>query len=79
MNQKTAPSFGAKIQRLLAIEFLIIVTISVLAITLDYLNGDNMLDRNNIYYLAAFVYGTIAFIRLLIGSIKIVFFPNSSK
>lgn len=79
MQQDPTPSFGAKFKRFIAIEFLIIVSIFILCVVLDYLRGDDMMNRNSIYSLGIMLYFVIVFIRLLIRSIKIVFFPNSSK
>ena len=80
-SQKTAPSFAAKFQRLLAVEFLIIVSLSAFAALLEYIyylyKGISFEGKAFIYIYI--LYLIVLFLRLLYHSIKIVFFPNSSK
>jgi multisubunit Na+/H+ antiporter MnhF subunit len=68
-----------KIKRILAIEFLTISTLFILATILYFVKGENMLDPNNTYYFFAMIYGLIVFIKLVIASIKTLKTPNSSK
>ena len=69
----------AKIQRFLAIEFLIIIIIGLICIVFDIARGDNMMNRNSIYYLGSILYGIIFLVKLTISSVKVLISPNSPK
>lgn len=70
-NSKNPPSFGAKFKKTLAIEFLTISTISLFAIVI-FIFQDIELYPYAIFEIAAILYGVIIFIKLVIGSIKII-------
>ena len=79
MAQKSPPPFVAKIQRFLAVEFLTIVIIGLLCVILFIIKIDTMTNPSFIFNMGAALYGIIFFIKIVISSIKIVFYPNSSK
>ncbi len=78
MQQTTPPPFAAKFQRFLAIEFLTISVLVVLSILIYKFKGFSF-SEDGLFSIPFYIYLSLLFFKLIYKSIKIVFFPNSSK
>lgn len=70
------PPFVAKIQRLLSVEFLIVLVISLCCICL-YLFDDDNFYRDTVFKVGFYIYFVIVVFRLTIAAIKTIFIPKS--
>ncbi len=81
MAHKSPPPFVAKIQRFLAIEFLTILSLAIIAGAIEFYfyKTTGISKDGNIFIFCGIFYLAYLFARLIIVSIKIVVSPNSPK
>ena len=75
MIQPTPP-FVSKIQRVLSVEFLIILIISLCCICL-YLFDDDNFYRDIVFKVGFYTYILIVLLRLAVAAIKTIFIPKN--